>query len=466
MAGRPQKDNLNRHWLRLAERAQEGDRAAFDQLARHYRPLLFALAFLRTSQKEEAEDLVQEVLLKSWARLPTLQDTNLLLPWLKTITANACTSWHRRSRSAPAALSGEATSGLAADDGRPLELLLQRERQRELHQALLTLPEANRIALLMYAWGDSSYEDIAASTGVPATTVEGRIYRARRQLERLLRGAPTEIPYEACRPQTGHDRIETQRIEGKTMTPTQIETASPKHTQPPALALFTRRLSSMVEAGISLRRALDVLAEAPPPYGQAAREIGLKVEQGATLSAAMSDRPDLFSAPYILMVRAGEVGGILEEILLRMVKVMAKEWHLARRCSSSEVPLLLLHPTTVPYPESWSEMSPCQRTMTLALFFEAFGMLLQSGVPILRTMETLTPLLPPAQQAGWLQTRRYLAEGKCIRDGMEPMGIFPLFALEMTAVGEVSGTLDAIVYRLSEAFEDDIEYLIPSMGDA
>jgi len=46
------------------------------------------------------------------------------------------------------------------------------------------------------------------------------------------------------------------------------------------------------------------------------------------------------------------------------------------------------------------------------------------------------------------------------------MGIFPLFALEMTAVGEVSGTLDAIVYRLSEAFEDDIEYLIPSMGDA
>lgn len=433
---------------------------AFDQLAHHYRPLLFALAFLRTSQKEEAEDLVQEVLLKSWARLPTLQDTNLFLPWLKTITANACTSWHRRSRSVPACLTGEAVSGLAADNGHPLELLLQRERQRELQQALLTLPEANRIALLMYAWGDASYGDIAASTGVPATTVEGRIYRARRQLERLLRGAPNEILYEVRRPQTGRDHAATERIEGETMTPTQGETASPNQTQSAALALFTRRLSSMLDAGISLRRALEVLAEDPSLYGQAAREVGAKVEGNATLSSAMSDLPDLFPAPYVSMVRAGEVGGILEETLPRMVKVMAKEWHLAHRSPAGEVPLLLLHPTTVPSPDDWSGMSSYQRTVTLALFFEAFGMLLQSGVPILRTMETLTPLLPPAQQAGWQRTRQYIAEGKRIRDGMEPMGIFPLFALEVTAAGEEAGSLDTALYRLSEAFEEDVDYLM------
>lgn len=448
--------------MRLAECAQGGDRAAFNELARHHRPLLFALAFLRTSHREEAEDLVQEVLLRAWQSLPTLQDPRLFLPWLKAIAANAYTSWHRRARSVPAALGAEATATLIADKGRPLELLLQRERQRELHQALLALPEANRVALLMYAWGGASYEDIAAAAGVPATTVEGRIYRARRQLGRLLRDATTDQPGDTRRPRAerGHT---VSRTRGETMTPTQPHTdqthaASPDHAQPPALALFTRRLSSMIDAGISITRALDVLTEAPPPYGQEAREIAVKVEAGATLSEAMSDRPDLFSAPYVLMVRAGEVGGILEETLQRMVKVMTKEWQLARRRPSAEEPLLLLHPTGTPYPQDWAGLSPYQRTVTLVLFFETFAMLLQSGVPILRTMDTLTPLLPPTQRAGWAQVRQLVTEGEPMISGMERMGIFPRFALAMTSVGEVAGTLHTIFYRLSEAFEDDLNY--------
>ena len=447
MADRIQENSPDAPWVRLAECARTGDRDAFNRLADHYRPLLFALAFLRTSHHEEAEDLVQEVLLKAWESLPALRDVALFLPWLKTITANACTSWHRRSRSAPTPLSVETVPGLVADKGRPLELLLHRERQRELQQALLTLPEANRVALLMCAWGGASYEDIAASTGVPATTVEGRIYRARRQLGRLL-----------------HEPQRTERAQTPSRTQGEVMTLTPPHaadtTQPPALALFTRRLSSMVDAGISLMRALDVLAEAPPPYGQAAREIAVKVEGGATLSAAMTERPDLFSAPYILMIRAGEVGGILEETMQRMVKVMTKEWQLARRCPASEEPLLLLHPTGTPYPDDWAGMSPYQRTVTLALFFETFAMLLHSGVPILRTMDTLASLLPDAQRTGWAEVRQCVVEGRPMISGMERMSIFPRFALEMTSVGEVAGTLHTLFYRLSEAFEEDLDYIV------
>ena len=461
MADKLPENNSAGQWTKLAKHAKDGDKAAFNQLALHYRPLLFALAFLRTSHREEAEDLVQEVLFRAWEKLPNLDDFNFFLPWLKAINANACMSWHRRSRSAPLPLSEESASELIAAHGLPLELLMQREQQRELQQALLTLPEANRIALLMHAWGDSSYDDIAAATGVPATTIEGRIYRARRQLERLLRDTQTVISSETHRKDT--HRTESQgetmkKAESQTATPP--DTAHPNPAQPPALALFTRRFSAMVDAGISLVRALDVLAEAPPPYGQAADEIGQKVQEGATLSAAMSERPDLFSAPYVLMIRAGEVGEILEETLQRMVKVMTKEWQLARRCPSSEEPLLLLHPTGTPYPDDFLKMSLYQRTVTLALFFETFGMLLQSGVPILQTTSTLASLLPPAQQKGWAQVREAVKEGKPMRLEMERMNIFPRFALEIVTVGEVAGTLDTLFYRLSEAFEDDLDYLI------
>lgn len=465
MTDRSRQDNPAEQWIKLAADAQAGNRAAFNRLAAYYRPLLFALAFLRTSHREEAEDLVQEVLLKAWERLPSLNDLSLFLPWLKAITANACTTWYRRSRPVPLPLHEEGVAGLIADKGRPLELLLQREQQRDLQQALLTIPEANRIALLMHVWGDASYEDIAASTGVPATTVEGRIYRARRQLDRLLRDIQTGSSREMHR---NYPKGTVSKRQGKTMIKSEIPISTLPHmtaadqAQPPALALFTRRLSLMVDAGISLVRTLDVLAEAGPPYGQAAREIGQKVQEGATLSEAMSERPDLFSSPYILMIRAGEVGGILEETLQRMVKVVTKEWQMARRCPSQEVPLLLLHPAGTPYPNDLLQLSVYQRTVTLALFFETFGMLLQSGVPILQVIETLSSLLPPAQQAGWAQVREAVKAGKPMRLEMERMGVFPCFALEMTHIGEVAGSLDTMFYRLSEAFEDDLDYIVLS----
>ncbi len=443
MADRASENHLR---TRLTEQAQGGDRAAFNTLASHYRPLLFALAFLRTSHTEEAEDLVQEILLKAWEKLPTLHSPVLFLPWLKTITANACTSWHRRSRFLPKLLEEEAASGLTSDRGRPLEQLLLREQQRELHDALLMLPKANRVALLMHVLGGSSYEDIAASVGVPATTVEGRIYRARRQLERLLRDAPIAT---------------TQRLTGETFMSKEKSLpriARADQAQPPALALFTRHFSIMIDAGVSIMRALDALTEAPLPYGPAAQGIMARVENGAMPSEAMSDRPDLFSEPYIMMIRAGEMGEILDETLRRMVKVMTKEWQLARRCPAGEEPLLLLHPAGTPHPKDWGKMSEYQHTVTLALFFETFGMLLQSGVPILRTMETLTSLLPAAQRAGWAQVRQAVAEGKPMFSAMEAMGIFPRFVLAMVRVGEVSGSLDTIFPRLSEAFEDDLDY--------
>ena len=170
----------------LVRRAQAGSRAAFDALVDRYRGLVLAMAFLRTSDRDDAEDLAQGVLAKAWDRLPGLHDPAAFRGWLTVITANACRDWVRRRAVVP--LVTEADSGITlVDPGRsPLEEMLAREARRAWKRALEALPAGNRLPLVLHVWGRYSYEEIADLLGAPLTTIEGRIYRARQQLRRLL----------------------------------------------------------------------------------------------------------------------------------------------------------------------------------------------------------------------------------------------------------------------------------------
>jgi RNA polymerase sigma-70 factor (ECF subfamily) len=432
----------------LVRRAQAGDRAAFDQLARHYRGSLLALAFLRTSDMEAAEDLVQDVLTRAWQKLPTLQEPASFVTWLRTIVINACRSWYRRSPPRPLSLEeGEAPLLPAARGQQPLERLLDRERQRELRQALVALPEANRLALMMHVWGDYSYKEIALFTGVELTTVEGRIHRAKRQLRQLLRDEGAEFlgepRHRAAAPKQRQRR-----------TPMTQETVQDLD-QPLALVLFSYRLATLLDSGISLLNTLDILQQAPSPYGEASRDLLQRVEQGGTLSQAMADKRALFSDFYRTMVRAGEVTGILEEMVRRVTDLMTREWTLARFCPEQEI--FLINPSSTPIPADWAELSSDQQTVLLALLCEAFGMLLDSGVPILQAMEILAELLPPAQREGMRAAREAARSGERISTALERLGILPRFAIELMAIGEEAGRLDVTLDRAAGIFRHELE---------
>ncbi|MCW3097860.1 MAG: Type secretory pathway, component PulF [Chthonomonadaceae bacterium] len=181
----------------------------------------------------------------------------------------------------------------------------------------------------------------------------------------------------------------------------------------------------------------------------------------------MSERPDLFPPVYVGMIRAGEVGGILDETVQRLKKVLAREWTLANRHPAQEAPLFLLLPAGKSLPEKWEAMSGYQQTVTLSLFLDTFGTLLQSGVPIVQAMQTVAYLLPTASQEGWTKTIHCVyPTGDLFCPEMKRMGIFPDFAVEMTRIGEESGTLNSIFHRLAETFEDDLEYqIVPAARD-
>ena len=434
--------------------ARKGDRAAFDWLAMRFRPLLFTVAFLRTGDSGEAEDLVQDALTQAWRRLPTLKDAAAFPAWVRAILVQGCNTWFRRGKGARIATRPLDEALLLAGDGTatPLARLLRRERERELHQALLTLPEANRIALLLHIWGGYTTAEIAALTGVLPSTVEGRIFRAKRQLRRRLKDEGAGLLQEPRRAWT--DNAQTKDNPMTVSSPSVIAPISSD--LPLQCVLFNERFSRLIDSGVSLVRALQALEEMPPPYGPAIADIARLVQAGETLSGAMRNYPALFSAFSLGLVRAGEVGGILEEALQRVRQVTGHEWALARRRPVSETPFYLTLPSGLPLPSDWADLSEYQRLLTLALFCYALSMLLASGVPMLQALATVGELLPAAQRTLMEEAREKVRAATPLHEALEGLGIFPAFVQAFLEVGFVSGTLDSTLYLAAETIEQEL----------
>lgn len=92
------------------------------------------------------------------------------------------------------------------------------------------------------------------------------------------------------------------------------------------VTVFTRQLATMINAGLPLTESLLILrTQAKPALQRVVAQILADVEAGQSLSSAMSKHTDLFPASYIALVRSGEVGGVLDEVLVRLADNMEKE---------------------------------------------------------------------------------------------------------------------------------------------
>ncbi len=103
------------------------------------------------------------------------------------------------------------------------------------------------------------------------------------------------------------------------------------------LSIFCRQFSTMVDAGVSLVRCLDVLGTQTqdPRLKRILADVGERVEGGESLSRAMARHPKAFSKLFIGLVKAGEVGGVLEESLQRLSHFLEKDVELRRKVRAS-----------------------------------------------------------------------------------------------------------------------------------
>ncbi len=105
------------------------------------------------------------------------------------------------------------------------------------------------------------------------------------------------------------------------------------------LAIFTRQFATMISAGLPLVQCLDILAKqsSKPSFGKVITEVTREVEAGSTLSDALGKHKSVFDDLFRNMVAAGEAGGVLDEILLRLATYIEKADALKRKIQSAMV---------------------------------------------------------------------------------------------------------------------------------
>jgi type IV pilus assembly protein PilC len=103
------------------------------------------------------------------------------------------------------------------------------------------------------------------------------------------------------------------------------------------VAVFSRQFATMINSGLTLLRALSILADQTEnkELARIVGEIRKDVERGSALSAALAKHPKAFSRLYVAMVRSGETGGSLDSVLLRLATTIEQQVNLRRKVKSA-----------------------------------------------------------------------------------------------------------------------------------
>jgi type IV pilus assembly protein PilC len=303
------------------------------------------------------------------------------------------------------------------------------------------------------------------------------------------------------------------------------------------VVIFTRQFATMIDSGLPIVQALDILAK--QHENKAFRKVLFlvkeTVETGGTLADGMRKSPKAFDDLYVNMVEAGETGGILDIILERLSVHMEKAMKLKREVKTAmiypsvvvgaavivtSVLLIFVIPT---FAELFSDFGsalplPTQLVMNLssfvvgnwflifgsaiglavafvkfartdrgkevihpialklpvfgdiikkvavARFTRTLGTMVSSGVPILDALNIC------ARTAGnkvverdVMKARIAISEGKSMTEPLSDSVVFPPMVIQMMAVGEATGALDAMLQKIADFYEDEVDNAVTAM---
>lgn len=173
----------------LVERAQTGEAVAFDLLIDMHRPALRAQAMRFLRNAEDADDAVQEAIIKTYKGLKGFQKGRPVLPWMLRITTNCCID-QMRGNGRTAGESIDKYEWLLTDDSRGAEDTVEASLLGEaVHKAVMALPEKYRDIVTMRHFNHMDVAEIAESLGKPEGTVKSWLFRARALLRENLQVA-------------------------------------------------------------------------------------------------------------------------------------------------------------------------------------------------------------------------------------------------------------------------------------
>ena len=306
------------------------------------------------------------------------------------------------------------------------------------------------------------------------------------------------------------------------------------------LTIFSRQFATMVNSGLSMLRCLYVLEEQTPNkrFAKVIGDIRADVEAGIALSDALEKHPKVFNRLYVSMVRAGELGGILDEVLNRVAEQLEKEDNIRRAVKSAMVypmvigsfaiivligmvmflipvfsgmykdlgnaKLPMLTRIMVGFSDilrSWRGLvvlvvvialiwglrrlkrtergtmvwdrfklhipmgiGQIVRKLAVARFSRTLGTLITSGVPILQAIEITGQAAGNAViEKAMKEVQVSVKEGQSITAPLEKESVFPAMVTQMISVGEETGSLDAMLHKIADFYEAEVDASVKSL---
>ncbi len=297
------------------------------------------------------------------------------------------------------------------------------------------------------------------------------------------------------------------------------------------ITIFARQFATMINAGLSLTKCLSILGSQTEsaPLRDVIGQIARDVEAGQSLSDSMSKHPRIFPPIFVNMVRAGETGGVLDEVLLRVADHFERDAALKGRIKSAMtypiamgslvvIILIAMMVFVVPTFEKmfndmggelplmtqmlvgvsntvasfwgiviagaivgmvmgfrWWKRTPSGkliwdgitlrmpvfgslvRKLALAKFTRTFGTLVSAGVPILSALDIVADTSGNEVVAQAVKkTRSAIKEGETIAKPLGESPVFPSMLVQMIAVGEETGALDAMLTKIADFYDEEV----------
>ncbi|MTI32147.1 RNA polymerase sigma factor [Xanthovirga aplysinae] len=166
------------------QRVLDGDNQAFAEIVKRYHSIVFTLAFRILKNREEAEDLAQDVFIKVFKSLGMFNRKAKLSTWIYRITYNtSINSLNSRTRIQTIEIEDDHRRELKnLSIANPHDDLRKKEEKQIINNAILKLPEKDKVIITLYYYEELSVKEIAEIIGISVQNVKVKLYRSRQKL--------------------------------------------------------------------------------------------------------------------------------------------------------------------------------------------------------------------------------------------------------------------------------------------
>jgi RNA polymerase sigma-70 factor (ECF subfamily) len=172
----------------IVTRVINGDTAAFELIVEEYKRLVYSTAFRIVKNREDAEEIAQDALVKAFRSLKNFGWNASFSSWLYRIVYNTALTHLRKKNIAAYSLESyeEKEETLPEESSREWELLHRLDREKYINLAINRLSAEDGLVLTLYYIAENSLPEIAQITGWGLSAVKVRVYRARKRLHTEL----------------------------------------------------------------------------------------------------------------------------------------------------------------------------------------------------------------------------------------------------------------------------------------